>query len=73
MLFDLRPKSRREDIFDREGGEFRELEESVKTYPITLLLGGIRRVGKSSILRAYLNGKQESWWTAGSSTVRGAI
>lgn len=55
MLFDLRPKSRREDIFDREG-EFRELEESVKTYPITLLLG-IRRVGKSSILRAYLNGK----------------
>ena len=55
MLFDLRPKSRREDIFDREK-EFKELEESIKTYPLTLLLG-IRRVGKSSILRAYLNGK----------------
>ncbi|ALM76430.1 AAA family ATPase [Thermococcus barophilus] len=55
MLFDLRPKSRREDIFDREK-EFEELEESIKTYPLTLLLG-IRRVGKSSILRAYLNEK----------------
>lgn len=53
MLFDLRPKTRREDIFDRER-EFRELEKSLETYPITLLLG-IRRVGKSSILRAYLN------------------
>ncbi|WP_297519547.1 ATP-binding protein [Thermococcus sp.] len=53
MLFDLRPKQRREDIFDRER-EFDELEKSVGTYPLTLLLG-IRRVGKSSILRAYLN------------------
>ena len=53
MLFDLRPKEKREDIFDRER-EFRELEKSVERYPITLLLG-IRRVGKSSILRAYLN------------------
>ncbi len=53
MLFDLRPKQRREDIFDRKK-EFGELERSVKTYPMTLLLG-IRRVGKSSILRAYLN------------------
>ena len=53
MLFDLRPKQRREDIFDRER-EFEELEKSVGIYPLTLLLG-IRRVGKSSILRAYLN------------------
>ncbi len=53
MLFDLRPKQRREDIFDRER-EFEELEKSVETYPLSLLLG-IRRVGKSSILRAYLN------------------
>ncbi len=54
MLFDLRPKQRREDIFDRER-EFEELERSVETYPLSLLLG-IRRVGKSSILRAYLSG-----------------
>ncbi|AEC51891.1 Prokaryotic ATPase, AAA superfamily [Pyrococcus sp. NA2] len=53
MLFDLRPKERREEIFDREK-EFRELEKSVESYPITLLLG-IRRVGKSSILKSYLN------------------
>ncbi|MBC7095017.1 ATP-binding protein [Thermococcus sp.] len=55
MLFDPRPKSRREEVFDRDI-EFEGLEESVRTYPITLLLG-IRRVGKSSILRAYLNNK----------------
>ncbi|CAB48985.1 AAA family ATPase [Pyrococcus abyssi] len=53
MLFDLRPKTRREDIFDREE-EFRKLEESLENYPLTLLLG-IRRVGKSSLLRAFLN------------------
>ncbi len=53
MLFDLRPKEKREEIFDREK-EFKELERSIERYPLTLLLG-IRRVGKSSILRAYLN------------------
>ncbi|GAB6101078.1 ATP-binding protein [Thermococcus atlanticus] len=53
MLFDLKPKGRREEIFDREK-EFRELEKSIERYPLTLLLG-IRRVGKSSILQAYLN------------------
>ena len=53
MLFDLRPKGRREEIFDREK-EFKELEKSLEMYPMTLILG-IRRVGKSSILQAYLN------------------
>lgn len=53
MLFDLRPKSRREEIFDRDE-EFKELEKSIERYPLTLLLG-IRRVGKSSLLRAYLS------------------
>jgi len=52
VLFDLRPKERRDKIFDREK-EFEELEKSVERYPLTLL--GIRRVGKSSMLRAYLN------------------
>nr|WP_206205935.1 ATP-binding protein [Thermococcus sp. JdF3] len=52
-MFDLRPKSRREEIFDRDE-EFRELERSIERYPLTLLLG-IRRVGKSSLLRAYLS------------------
>jgi len=53
VLFDLRPKNRREEIFDREK-EFKDLEKSVEVYPMTIILG-IRRVGKSSILRAYLN------------------
>ncbi|MDI3475753.1 MAG: uncharacterized protein PWQ79_485 [Thermococcaceae archaeon] len=53
MLFDLRPKRRREEIFDREK-EFKEIEQSLSSYPMVLILG-IRRVGKSSILQAYLN------------------
>jgi len=53
VLFDLRPKERREDIFDREK-EFKKLEKSIEDYSMTLLLG-IRRVGKSSLLKAYLS------------------
>jgi len=45
VLFDLRPKQRREDIFDRKK-EFEELERSISTYPMTLLLG-IRRLAKA--------------------------
>ncbi|NJE04057.1 ATP-binding protein [Thermococcus sp. MV11] len=51
MLFDPRPKKRREELFDRE----EEINELVTTLePLTLLLG-IRRVGKSSLLRVALN------------------
>ena len=53
MLFDLRPKERKEDLFGREK-EVEELKKCVKNYPITLLLG-IRRIGKSSVLRVALN------------------
>ncbi|MEW9491631.1 MAG: ATP-binding protein [Candidatus Aramenus sulfurataquae] len=51
MLFDLTPKEDRRDFFDRE----REIE-SVKSLssPITLVLG-LRRTGKSSVLRIALN------------------
>ena len=52
MLFDPKPKDRREDLFDREE-EIRALVNSVERYPLTLLLG-IRRVGKSSILKVVL-------------------
>lgn len=52
MLFDLRPKCKREDLFDREE-EIRALTNSVEKYPLTLLLG-VRRVGKSSVLRVAL-------------------
>ncbi|WP_297436071.1 ATP-binding protein [Thermococcus sp.] len=51
MLFDPRPKKRREELFDRE----KEIEQLTNTKePLTLLLG-IRRVGKSSLLRVTLN------------------
>ncbi|MEM4971275.1 MAG: ATP-binding protein [Sulfolobales archaeon] len=53
MLFDPRPKIRREDLFDRER-EIEELKEAVSRYPLTLLLG-IRRIGKTSVLRVALN------------------
>ena len=53
MLFDPRPKERRSEIFDREG-EIKALLNGMKNYPITLLIG-IRRVGKSSLLRVALN------------------
>ncbi|WP_367270932.1 hypothetical protein [Thermococcus sp.] len=53
MLFDPRPKERRDEIFDREG-EIEALLNGMKNYPITLLIG-IRRVGKSSLLRVALN------------------
>jgi AAA+ ATPase superfamily predicted ATPase len=49
-LFDLRPKSRREDLFDRER-ELSELYRDVgRGYPVVLVLG-VRRIGKTSILR----------------------
>lgn len=53
MLFDPRPKTCREDLFDREE-EIKELKEAVSKYPLTLLLG-IRRIGKTSILRVALD------------------
>jgi len=53
MLFDPRPKERREDLFDREK-EIEELKESISKQPMTLLLG-MRRVGKTSVLKVALN------------------
>jgi len=53
-LFDLRPKSRREDLFDRER-ELSELYRGVERgYPVIIVLG-VRRIGKTSILRVFLN------------------
>ncbi len=49
LLFDPRPKTKREDLFDRE----RELEELSKLQPLTLLLAP-RRYGKTSILKVFL-------------------
>ncbi|MDT7891860.1 MAG: ATP-binding protein [Thermoproteota archaeon] len=53
MLFDPRPKSQRKELFDREK-EIYELKESLLRLPLTLLLG-IRRIGKTSVLKVALN------------------
>ena len=53
MLFSLTPKSRRRDLFDREE-ELEELERAVEKYPM-IVVTGLRRVGKSSVIRVFLN------------------
>ncbi len=53
MILDPRPKERREDLFDRER-ELEALKQASTKFPLTLLLG-VRRVGKSSILKVALN------------------
>jgi AAA+ ATPase superfamily predicted ATPase len=53
-LFDLQPKTRREDLFDRER-ELQELHSAIeKGYPLIALLG-IRRIGKTSVLKVLAN------------------
>lgn len=52
VLFDPKPKEHLEELFDREE-EVRMLRKSIRT-PITLLLG-VRRIGKTSILKSFLN------------------
>ncbi|MGC8600538.1 MAG: ATP-binding protein, partial [Nitrososphaeria archaeon] len=52
MLFDERPKVNRSDLFDREM-ELNELKEKLDK-PL-LLLTGIRRIGKTSVLNVFLN------------------
>lgn len=52
MLFNPRPKERIEELFDREE-EIKLLTNAVAT-PLTLLLG-VRRVGKTSLLKSFLN------------------
>ncbi len=51
MIFDITPKQDRKDFFDREE-EIEKLKE-LKT-PIILVLG-LRRTGKSSLIRISLN------------------
>lgn len=53
-LFYLRPKERRDELFDREK-ELEGLHNAVDHgYPIIALLG-IGRIGKTSILKAFIN------------------
>lgn len=53
MLFDLEPKGRREDLYDFEE-ELRLLERALKLSRI-ILVKGIKRTGKTSLMRTALN------------------
>ncbi|MCR6692313.1 MAG: ATP-binding protein [archaeon YNP-LCB-003-016] len=52
MLFDPRPKSRREELFGRDV-ELNLLHDNVNS-PI-IVIAGIRRIGKTSLLNVFLN------------------
>lgn len=51
MLFDERPKESRKELFDREK-EIEELKKATK-HPLVVLTG-IRRIGKTSVLKVAL-------------------
>ncbi|ALM76598.1 AAA family ATPase [Thermococcus barophilus] len=54
MLFLPYPKTRREELYDREN-ELKELEEAISRGERLVLLLGMRRLGKSSLLNVALN------------------
>ncbi len=56
MLFDPRPKSSKNELFDR-GNELKELDRaSDRRFPLILVLG-VRRIGKTSLVRTFLEEK----------------
>ncbi len=50
MLFDVAPKERREDLYDREG-ELGSLVEALRLGERLVIVQGVRRIGKSSLVR----------------------
>jgi len=53
LLFDINPKEHRRDLYDREG-ELKEIQDALRLGERLLILYGVRRVGKSSLLRVAL-------------------
>jgi AAA+ ATPase superfamily predicted ATPase len=53
LLFSVRPKEKREELYDFDR-ELEELKESIKRNPITVLVG-TRRTGRTSLLNVALN------------------
>jgi len=54
MLFDLRPKESRSDLYDRED-VLEGLERSLSRGDPLILVLGLRRYGKTSVLKVFLN------------------
>ncbi len=57
MLFDLRPKTSRKELFNREE-ELNILDKAVDHGDPLILVLGIRRIGKTSLLKSFL----EKWY-----------
>ena len=53
MLFDVNPKERKEDLYDRER-ELNEIFDALKRKERLIVIVGMRRAGKSSVLRVSL-------------------
>ncbi len=54
MLFSPYPKTKRKELFDREN-ELKEIEDAIRRGERLILLLGLRRLGKSSLLNVTLN------------------
>lgn len=57
VLFDLGPKENRDDLFGR-GTELKKLSDAVKDRDKLIVIYGLRRVGKTSLLHVFLNEKE---------------
>lgn len=57
VLFDLDPKENRNDLFGRTA-ELREIADAIKNKEKLVVIYGLRRVGKTSLLHVFLNEKE---------------
>ena len=57
MLFDLNPKEKTSDLFDRKK-ELVELSNSIERGERLVVVYGIRRIGKTSLLKSFISGKE---------------
>lgn len=57
MLFDLNPKEKTSDLFDRKK-ELAELSNSIERGERLVVVDGIRRIGKTSLLKSFISGKE---------------
>ncbi len=57
MLFDLNPKENVEDLYDRKT-ELESLSSSLKNGERLIIIYGLRRVGKTSLIHSFLNKRE---------------
>ncbi len=60
MLFDLNPKEKSKDLYDRKK-ELDALSESLRLGERLIVVYGIRRIGKTSLIHVFLNKKESPY------------